>query len=105
MSEKSKGQVITQVDMDAAQLMEETAQLMQKTALLLAKRHQKIGAWVKTSVERGDSLREDALFSLGTLSGELDGILNGMQNYLADYAKFREVFMTSTAHKKKEELH
>ena len=104
MSKKVEEQTITNGDLDTAQMLEETAQAVQKMAILLAGRHKKLSAWVADSVEDGVEMREDALFNLGILTGELDQIICAQQNFLEDYRRFRDAFMTNTK-PKKEELH
>ena len=101
---KKKGQQIVKEDLDAAQMLEETAQAVQKMAMLLAHRHKKISEWVAQATEEGEEMREDALFSLGILTGELDQIICVQKNFLEDYTRFRDAFMTNTK-PKKEELH
>jgi len=102
---KQKAQVITSKDVDTARELEQTAEMIQKSAMFLAGKYKKLTDWVaKTVGEEPEVLREDALFSLGILTGEMDAVINAQKNFLEDYARFREVFMTSTK-PKKEELH
>lgn len=92
---------VTIENMKFAQMLEATAKLVQESARQLSERVNQLGIYTS----KLPNLPGNFVFNMGTLSGELDQVVQTMKGYLTSYHKFREVYLVQVKHDKKEDLH